>query len=124
MSGHIHTPMKNLPSTRSEWSGFLALPLKALVVAGVFIFPIWFHASRPFKAGAPTGQDFLTIDAAKLPFGIEVLATVYFVIFMALLVITISQAVSKQRRIALWSGIFAVGALCLAIVGAVHPVYK
>ena len=116
--------MKFLPSTRSDWFGFLALPLKALVVAGVFIFPIWFHATRPFKAGAFTGQDFLTIDADKLPFGIEVLTTVYFAVFLALLVLAILQAMCKQRRIALWSGIFAVLALCLAVAGAVHPSYR
>jgi hypothetical protein len=116
--------MKYMPSTRSEWFGFLALPLKALVVAGVFIFPIWFRAVRPFKGGTFTGQDFLTIDADKLPFGIEVLATIYFGVFLALLSLAILQAASKQRRIALWSGIFAIGALCLAILGAIHPVYR
>ena len=116
--------MKFLPSTRNAWFGFLTLPLKTLVVAGVFIFPIWFHALRPFKAGSFIGQHFLTIDADKLPFGIEVLATVYFIAFLILLVIAVLQAMSKQHRIALWSSIFAVGALCLAIVGAVHSVYK
>jgi len=116
--------MKFTPSTRGEWLEFLALPLKALVVAGVFVFPIWFRALQPLRAGTFSGQDFLTIDADKLPFGIEVLTTIYFAVFLTLLVLAILQAVTKQKRVALWSGIFAACALCLAIIGAVHPVYK
>lgn len=116
--------MKFLSTTRSKWQGFLVLMLKVLVVSGIFIFPIWFQAARPSKAGAFTGPDFLTLDADKLPFGIELLATGYFVIFLLLLMIAIRQILSRQRRQALWNGVFAVGALGLAIAGAVHPVYK
>jgi hypothetical protein len=116
--------MKILPKTGQGWLSFLSLPFKAFVLASSFIYPIWLHAMKPVKAGTFSGYDYITIDPDKLPFSFELIVTGYFLTFLVLLIIATVQGFTKNRRGAIWSSVFAVVALCLAVSGAFHPVYK
>ena len=120
--------MNILPTSKRDWLSFVSFPFKAFVVASVIIYPVWLRAARPIKAGAIysdfTNSDFTIIDPARLPVSFEVVVTSYFITFLALFVIAIIQWLAKNRRGSAWSGIFAVAALCLTVVGAVHHVYK
>jgi hypothetical protein len=116
--------MKYLPSTGQHWLSFLSFPFKAFVLASTFIYPIWLHSTRPLRSGTFSSSDYTVIDPDSLPVSFEVIVTCYFITFLALLVIVIIQVLSKNRKGAFWSSIFAFLALCLAVGGAAQPVYK
>lgn len=92
-------------------------------MASVVIYPVWLRSARPFKAGA-IGSDFTIIDPDRLPVSFEVVVTAYFITFLTLFIIAIIQWLARNRRGSAWSSVFALVSLCLAVVGAVHPVYK
>ena len=119
--GHF-ARMNILPTSKSDWLSFVSFPFKAFVVASVVIYPVWLRSARPFKAGA-IGSDYTIIDPDRLPVSFEVVVTAYFVASRFVRHCHYS-VVGQNRRGSAWSGIFAVAALCLAVVGAVHPVYK
>jgi len=115
--------MNILPTSKRDWLSFVSFLFKAFVVASVVIYPVWIRSARPFKAGA-IGSDFTTIAPDRLPVSFEVVVTAYFITFLALFVIAIIQWLAKNRRGSAWSCFFAVLALCLAVGGAAHPVFK
>jgi hypothetical protein len=106
--------MKILPTTGRDWLSFLSLPFKAFVLAYGLIYPAWLY-SMPGRPGTIGGPDYKVIDE---------LAIGYFFTFLALLIIAIVQRLTKNRRDAAWSGLFAFLAFCLAVGGAFHPYYK
>src|SRR5882757_11477318 len=116
--------MKTLPMTRQDWLSFLSLSLKAFVLASIFLYPAWLHSMKPVRAGTFGGSDYTVIDVDKLPISFEMLVAGYFVTSLALLVLAVVQWLTKNHRGAAWSSVFAVLALCLAVIGAFHPVYK
>ena len=121
--GHIRD-MRILPATRQEWLSFLALPFKTFVVASIFAYPAWHYSERPFDVRYASNHNFTIIDSDKLPFGLDVLLLCYFITFLTLLIIAIIQGMTKNRRAATWSIVFAVLALFVAVHGAFRPIFR
>jgi len=103
-----------VPSFKPEWLRRLSLPFKAFVVGYGVFYPFWLF-SMPGTPGTIGGPDYTVI---------EKLAIVYFISFLVLLVIGGVQTLTKNRRDAMWTFVFAVLALCIAAGGIFHPYYK
>ena len=122
--------MQMLPSGKKEWLSFVAFPLKLLVAASVVVYPFWNNSVHPFRAGTfsrggiVSGPDYWIVDANKLPFDGPGLLLGYLVIFLALATMAVIQALSTDRRGAVWSAVFAVAAFYVAYCVAFHPFYK
>jgi hypothetical protein len=106
--------MKTLPTNRQEWLSFLSLPFKTFVFSYSFIYYLWFH-SLPGTPGTIGGPDYSEL---------KMWAVGYFFTFVVLLAIAIAQALTKNRRGAVWSLVFATLALFIAAGDTFHPYYR
>ena len=96
--------MRFLPSSQSEWLGFLSRPFQAYIVLAVFFYFHWLGQlqSTTRQVGHVMRDD-----------GLAFFSGGYFISFVALTIIAIIQALSGKRRAAFWNAGFAVAAFVI-----------
>jgi hypothetical protein len=103
-----------LPSIEPKWLRLFSIPFKAFVIGYGVIYPFWLY-SMPGTPGTIGGPDYTII---------ENLAVGYFISFLILLIVGIIQTLTKNRRDAIWSFVFAILAFFIGAEGTFHPVYQ
>jgi len=106
--------MKFLPTSEREWLRFLATPFKTFIFAYGVIYLVWMFSApgRPGTMGGPDASVLFSLTIGCL------------LTSLILFMIAVGQALSKDRRDALWNMIFAVVALCLTAFGLFQPAYR
>ncbi|MGO9586288.1 MAG: hypothetical protein ACLP2Y_08840 [Limisphaerales bacterium] len=106
--------MKILPKNKQAWLRLLSLPFKTYVLGYGLLYPVWLF-SMPGRPGTIGGPDYSII---------EKYAVGYFISSLALIIIAIIQALTKDRKDAVWTVVFAVLALFFAATGTLHPSFR
>ena len=106
--------MKILPTTEREWLKAMAIPFEVFLFGYGVIYPFWLF-SAPGHPGTMGGPDASVLDMLTIG---------CLITFLSLLGIATVQALTGNRRDAVWSFAFSVLAACLAAAGLFRPFYR
>jgi hypothetical protein len=102
------------PITEREWLKFIAIPFEVFLFGYGVFYPFWLF-SAPGYPGTMGGPDTSVLD---------ILTIGCLIAFLSLLGISTVQALTRNRRDAVWSFVFSVLAACLAAIGIFRPFYR
>jgi hypothetical protein len=94
--------MKIVPKSRHGWMRMLSLPFIGWLFAVALVYPYW----RLHTPGSPG-----TLGSWALTGPLEMLAGGSFICFIGLTAVAVFQLCAGERKLAIWSGMFAIVAL-------------
>ena len=98
-----HNPnMKIVPGSKQDWMRMLSVPFVGWLFAVALVYPY----RRLHTPGSPG-----TLGSWTLTGPLEMLARGSFICFIGLAAVAIFQLCAGERKLAMWSGIFAIVAL-------------